>query len=369
LLLFPFLSVAALFKLVAVAQAAPFTVDSFSQGLGWFGVFVLGVAMSHHILTIEFALPNGVGLPVSRAPKLLARIETPKEAGFWRNLFWPKFSNVLLSEKFELEIRKTPVIGVPVWSKNTLVIGLPVMQTIPEHYFGCVLERKLIQYSKGRNILTNWLCQLRGVWSIYPDAFSQRGLLGEQLIAFFFKLYAPFYGQLSLCAAQQEELAADTVALREINDSDLFKAIQSQTVGHYFFHHVYVPKVTSYIEVKHVNPAQLAPYSKLPGAFRRTVDIDRFRQWIEACQHSGVESDPAAPTFAQRMHNMGQTKIRLPKLGQPSAAESYFDAHYAKVAQHMDSIWGNKVQQRMGRREKPPVPISGPKVRMGAFAD
>ena len=141
LLLFPSLSVAALLKLVAVAQAVPFTLDSFSQGLVWFSVFVFGVAMSHHILTIEFALPKGVGLWVSQAPELLARIETPREAGLWRNFFWPKFSNVLLSEKFELEIRKTPVSGVPVWSKNTLVIGLPVMQTMSEHYFVSLSRR------------------------------------------------------------------------------------------------------------------------------------------------------------------------------------------------------------------------------------
>ena len=81
LLSFPFLSVAALFKLAAVAQTVPFTIDVFSEGLAWFGVFVLGVAMSHHILTIEFALPKGVGFPVSSASVLLDEAATRRKGG------------------------------------------------------------------------------------------------------------------------------------------------------------------------------------------------------------------------------------------------------------------------------------------------
>ncbi|WP_455211677.1 hypothetical protein [Kaarinaea lacus] len=354
LLLFPLLSIVALIELVAVAQSVPFTINTLSQGLVWVGVFIFGVAISHHILTIKFELPKGVELPASKAPKLFSRLENNIEGAFWLNFFRPKFCSILLSEQFVLEIHKTPVSGIPVWSKNTLVIGFPVLQTMPEYYFECALERKLIQYSKGRNMVTNWLYQLQDIWFLYPSAFSHRKLLGEQIIVWFFKLYAPFYKRLSLYAAQQEELAADTMALREMNDSDLFKTIQSQTVAQHFFHKVYLPMVNNYIKTKSVNPTKLTPYTTLLGVFRKNIDAERCRQWLETFQRSTVNTRSIMPAFSQRMHNMGQTKIRLPELGQRSAAEIYFGAYYPKVAQHMDSVWRKKIHRHLSRRQQSP---------------
>jgi len=352
LLLFPLLSIVALSELITVAQSVPFTTNSLSQGLVWCGVFIFGVAISHHILTIKFELPKGVELTATKAPQLFAHIDRNIEGSFWLNRFRPKFHNVLLSEQFELEIYKTPVNGIPLWSKNTLVIGFPVMQTMSQPYFECALERKLIQYSKGRNVVTNFLYQLRHVWSLYPQTFSQRKLLGEKIIVWFFKLYAPFYKQISLYTAQQEALAADTMALREMNDSDLFKTIQSQTVAEHFFHKIYLPMVNNYIKAKKVHPAKLTPYTTLLSVFRKNIDAERCKQWLETFQNNTINPDSITPAFAQRMHNMGQTKIRLPELGQRSAAEHYFGAHYAKVAHIMDTVWRKKTQRQMNRQQQ-----------------
>ncbi len=374
LLFFPILAIVALTQLVDVAQSVPFTVSTLSEGLVWFGAFIFGIAISHHILTVKFDLPKGVELPATKAPKLFEIIEHHRDGGFWLKLFRleifrPKFCKVLLSEHFTLEIYKTPVNGIPLWSKNTLVIGFPVMQTLPEHYFAYALQRKLIQYAKGRNLVSNWLYQLRDVWFLYPKAFSQRNLLGEQVIVWFFKLYAPLYKKLSLYTAQQEELAADTMALGEINDSDLFKTVQSHTIAEYFFHSIYLPMLTNFIKDKGGNPAKLNPYTTLPVVFRKTVDEVRFKQWLEKFQQHTLVTDSTTPAFSQRMRNMGQTKIRMPKLGQRSAAEHYFGDHYPMAAQLMDKIWRNKINQILKRRSISASPASTrPQMRMKTVA-
>jgi hypothetical protein len=358
LLFFPILTIVALTQLVDVAQSVPFTINTLSEGLVWFAVFIIGIAISHHILTVKFDFPKEVELPAAKAPKLFELIEHHKDGGFWLKYFRPKFRKVLLSEHFTLEIYKTPVIGIPLWSKNTLVIGFPVMQTLPEHYFAYALQRKLIQYAKGRNIVSNWLYQLRYVWFLYPKAFSQRNLLGEQVIAWFFKLYAPLYKKISLYAAQQEELAADTMALGEINDSDLFKTIQSHTIAEYFFHSIYLPMLTNFIKDKGGIPAKLNPYTTLPVVFRKTVDEVRFKHWLEKFQQQTLITDSITPAFSQRMRNMGQARIRMPKLGQRSAAEYYFGNHYSMAAQLMDKIWRNKINQILKQRSISDPPTS-----------
>lgn len=345
LLLFPVLALIAVMQLAETAQTSPFTLSAVSQGLVWFAVFIFAIAISHHIFTVKFDLPKGVNLPPNRAPALFALLEDDK--GY---RFWPKFQGVLLSEHFELEILKTPLIGIPLWSKNTLVIGFPMMQTLSQPHFDCALLRKLLQYSKGRNLVTNWLLQLRDIWFLYPAAFSRRKLLGEQLIAGFFRLYAPLYKKLSLYAAQQEELAADTLALREMNDADLFKTLQSQAIATYFYHHNYLPMLSAFVREKAGNPNRLTPYSSLPGLFRRRVDDNLCKQWLDAFAKQNVNTRSITPPLSQRMSNIGHSKLRPPKVGQHSAAEHYFAAYYGATAQFMDNVWRRKLSRLHNRK-------------------
>lgn len=351
LLLFPLAAIIGLNELFEVTRSYQLDIHTVSQALIWFAVLIFSIAMSHHIFTVRFELPKGVSLAAEKAPKLFAILENDKHP-----LFWPKFSQVLLSEHFELEIYKTPVTGIPLWCKNTLLIGFPVMQTLPELYFSCMLQRKLLQYTKGRNLLTNWLYQLQYIWQLYPAAFSQRKLLGEQLISGFFKLYAPFYKSLSVFVAQQEELAADTIALGHINDTDLFKSIESLAVSEYFFHKVYLPMMSKLIKENSAAGANLQPYSHLPTVFRKTVSPERSKNWLDMFMNEPQSEPGARPTLAQRMSNLGHRRIRLPDLEDASAAEQYFEHHYQAAAQLMDNLWRNKLNRLLKRRQKKPKP-------------
>jgi hypothetical protein len=363
LLLFPVLVLIAVSQLVDVAHSYSFSVDSISQALVWFGVLVFSAAMCHHIFTVKFELPKGATIPAAKAPKLFELIDNQQNQPGLLNLYGllgkrfrrPMIHSVILSEQYELAICKTPVNGLPVWSKNTLVIGFPLMQTLPEQYFNFAMVRKFMQYAKGRNIVSNWLHQLQEIWTLYPKAFSHRKLLGEQLIVWFFRWYAPMYKKLSVYTAQKDEMMADTLALQDINDSDLFKTIQSQVVSQYFFRKVYLPMLGNLVKKTGGNLTKLSPYSTLPAVFRKTVNDERCKQWLEGFHQNapGFRSGQAAePAFSRRMRNIGQTRLRLPKLGQRSAAEAYFGAHYALVAQLMDTVWRNKIMRQLKRHHQ-----------------
>jgi hypothetical protein len=379
LMLFPVLGIVAITQLVDVAQSYPFSIDNVSQALVWIGVLIFSTAMSHHIFSMSFEPPKGITIPAAKAPKLFELIDNNQKQAGWLNAFGllggrfrrPMIHTVLLSEHFELAICKTPINGIPLWSKNTLVIGFPLMHTLPERYFNFAITRKLLQYSKGRNIVVNWLHQLQGIWFLYPKAFSRRKLLGEQLIVWFFRWYAPFYKQLSLYTAQRDELMADTLALQQINDSDLFKTIQSQIVAQYFYQKIYLPKLSNFIISHGGNPAKLNPYTTLSTAFQQIVNEERCKQWLEGFQQRApgfefVQSN--TPAFSQRMHNIGQTRLKLPKLGSRSAAECYFGAHFAKTAHLMDTVWRNKIILRLKQQRNVSSRVQRPNLRVKAVA-
>lgn len=349
LLSFPVIGLVAVSQLFEVAaNLNDLSLVSLSLGIIWLAVLVFSIAMSHHIFTIRFNVPKGVGLRPEQLPKLFEVIEDDKEYKFW-----PKLQNVLLTEQFQLEIIKTPAFGLPVWSKNTLLIGLPLMQTMPRHYFTNMLIRKLLQYSKGRNLVTNWLYQLRHIWSLYPGVFSQRKLLGDQIVIWFFRLYSPIYQKLSLYAAQQEELAADTLALREINDSDFFKTIEYQLLAQYFAQKVYMPMINDLIGKKGVSPAKINPFTSLPAVLGKSLTEARVKQWLEGFERRSLNTKTTEPTLSQRMHNIGHTKIRLPDIEGISAAQYFFGNRYHNATRIMDKVWQDKLLRHPKATQKP----------------
>ena len=116
--------------------------------------------------------------------------------------------------------------------------------------------------------------------------------------------------------------------------------------------------VNNYIKAKNIHPTNLTPYATLLGVFRKNINAERCKQWLESFQKSTINTSSTTPTFSQRMHNMGHSKIRLPELGQHSAAEAYFGPHYAKAAQVMDAVWRKKFHRHTRTRQQTPAPTA-----------
>jgi len=168
LLAFPATAVYALMRLFALAQQ-PFEQSSITSALVWFAVLLFATAISHHIFTIRFPNIKELALQADKLPQLFALISNKKR---WS---WPQIKKVVLTDRYELEIRKTPIMGIPFWSYDTLIIGFPLMQSLSCSQFQCLLHRKLLQYCKGRNILSNWLQNLIFVWPLYFQALDEAG--------------------------------------------------------------------------------------------------------------------------------------------------------------------------------------------------
>ena len=154
--------------------------------------------------------------------------------------------------------------GIPFWSRNTLVIGYPFMQTLPPEYFDCALIRKILQFSKRRNLFINWLSYLRDTWLLYPEAFKKRNLVGDQLGHWFFRIYGSFYRYLALYITQKDELCADSLALNNLNDRDVFKTAESIRLVQFFLNQHYWPKLSELLARDSVTPEQVKPYEYLP---------------------------------------------------------------------------------------------------------
>ena len=90
------------------------------------------------LMQVRPAKPDGFVLTRKQVPQLFDMI---RDFGAIRGQM--AIHRVIVTDRFELDIVKTRLCILPVWSYNTLVIGLPLAQMIPPNVFRAMVARKL----------------------------------------------------------------------------------------------------------------------------------------------------------------------------------------------------------------------------------
>jgi hypothetical protein len=340
---------------------APYDSQTLVTALTWASVALLCAGITHGIASIRFKNPEGIQLEQKKAQLVFNKLEELIE-----EYKLPKIHNVIITRRFELNIIKTPVWGFPFWSRNTLLIGYPFMQTLPPEYFDCALTRKLLQYSKSRNLFFNWLNYLRVTWLSYPEAFKQRNLVGNQISYWFFLVYGRFYRYLALYITQKDELCADTLALNKLNDRDVFKTAESIRLVQFFLHQHYWPKLGQLLARNTLAPTQIKPYEHLSKSTQQMMNSTRVSHWLKLLSvETDCKGSHEAP-FSKRMEAMGYGKMVAPKAFETSAAQYYFGPNNTQLIQSMNKLWathvGKKIRQARSKAKTKTEPTSSTQI-------
>ncbi|WP_455208761.1 hypothetical protein [Kaarinaea lacus] len=346
LLMFPTGAIFGIYQF-SLNVSAPITGQSILTLLTWVSVTLFCAGITHGIVTLRFREPEGIQLKRENAQLVFNKLEEIRQ-----EIKWPAINNVILTRRFELSIIKTPIRGLPFWSRNTLVIGYPFMQTLPPEYFDCALTRKLLQFSKRRNLFINWLSFLRVTWLLYPESLKQRNQVGDQFSYWFFSTYGRFYRYLAVYVTQTDEVCADTLALDRLNDRDVFKTAESIRLVQFFLNQHFWPKLNELLARGTINPAQIKPYEHLSKSILQVMKSSRITHWLKILSlESSCEGSHEAP-FARRMHAMGYGKMIPPKACDTSAAQYYFGPDNIRLTQHMNKLWASHVMQDIAQTRK-----------------
>jgi hypothetical protein len=329
---------------------APLNVNTLLSASIWLAVSLTCALITHGIFTIRFKDPEGIALPREKARLIYQKLDEIQ-----KGVKWPRIDNVVLTRRFELNIIKTPIRGTPLWSRTTLVIGVPFMQSLSPEQFDCALTRKVLQFSKRRNIFFNWLSFLRTTWMLYPDAFKKRRNLGDQVSRWFFHFYSRFYRYLALYATQLDELHADALALNTLNDRDLFRTIETIRLAQIFLNQHYWPKINELVSRQSIAVENIRPYDHLSKSVIQALDSPRIEHWLKMLSLEKDSKSRHEPPFARRMEFMGYNKIVAVKPFARPAAEYYLGTGYQPLIRHMNQLWARNIgnRPRRNRRHKP----------------
>jgi hypothetical protein len=342
LLLFPLLVLAGISGSVEALTGQP-AID-WSRLFIWLAVATGAALVSWRMARFRPALPAGIPLD---------RIKTPALFGLLDELCWhyrgPKIDHVVVNGEFLLDFVKTPYTSLPVWSMNTLVIGLPMIQTLSPHQFRCSLARRLGQFSKHNNPLGNWLYQLRRIWSQYAVDTGAADP-GIQPVRWFFRVFAPVYERISLPAARLDELAADSYAMETCSDEEVLDTITTETVCRLYLEEKYWPtyrKLTT--RVREILPK---PHAGMASVLRTGLQGDRLQEWLMKAIEQEPRCDDPMPSLEKRVENIGHRKPRMSGIASESAATVYLESAIDKL----DAAFGRALPEE-GLRESTGNPL------------
>ncbi len=357
LLSFPMLTLASIY---AIPNAfSPSHIDIAQLGM-YCCLVTLGLAISYHTFTIKFDDNLGIPLQKQHSEKLCNFLNTHTKQS---HRLCGKIHTAQISEKHELKIIKVPVFGIPVWSKNVLVIGLSYMQLATQKSFEQALTSTLSRLVITRHPLLHWVVSLRYVWEQYPVALRKRNSIGDLFLADFFNAFSRIYKRLTLPLVKQTRLLGDEYNRDIHNHYDLLEGIQVEMANEVYMRHYHWPRAMKALYNNHHHlPEGLNLFQNLPDAIEEQLGADAL---IEVFTNLYNKQDFTAadfPSIKQRIDVLGHEKINRLKPWKGEAANYYLERDYPHYVAQIEQRW---MERYLRSRRDNLIPANTPSINKG----
>ncbi len=341
LTLFAFLGYAAVLifpVLLLAGLASIYQALTVENAIDWMSLFIwlmvsaLNGVVCYRCMQYKSVAPVGLTLMEEKAPELFNLVEQ-----IGANVKGPKIHRIVITSDYQLDIVKTPYCALPVWSMNTLTIGLPALQCLSAKHFECLLARRLGQFSKRNNPIANWLYQLRAIWPQYRQSYSRQKTPGIEPLRWFFAVYAPLYASISVLAARRDELNGDRYAMELYNDEIVREMITTDAVCRHYLQSRYWPAVNKIAALETKAPP--VPHRKMAAAVLANLKAENLKMLVnETVQTASNPKDPV-PALQDRLQNIGHEHPFMNDFRDPSAAVRYLGAALLVVITVVDKLW------------------------------
>ena len=313
--------------------------------IAWTAIIIVAILVCYRSLQIKPALPVGLTVTNDKAPELFSLVQQLRS-----HYKRPTIHRIIITGNYELDIIRTPRFALPVWLSNTLVIGLPVMQSLSPRQFECRLAGRIGQHSGQHNLLTNWLYQLRQIWPQYKLVYNRQKGFGTEPMKWFFAIYSPLYKTASTQVARQEELNADTYAMQHYNDEEVREMITADSLCRWYLRNQYW---TSVCKAASTDTKTLpTPHIKMAAAVYTSMSGEKLQSLMtKAIRHTPSSRD-TVPSLQSRIENIGHDKARLGRPATKTAAAHYLGGSMNGVISIIDKLWQKTYLQKRKQQHR-----------------
>ncbi len=342
-----------LFLFPALAVTMPvalyFSIPTAETPLQWFDaaiqlmLMLLGGAGTIKIATMRFSPPSGVELDKRRCPRLFELLEELGET-----YGHPRIDRVVLRDRFDVRIVKTPRSGFSFTTSHTLVIGLPVLLTLSPIDVHVLIARRIGQLAGRQSRINSWLYYLRDLWVQYQSHCSQRRSWLVRPLCSFFNWYVPRYRALSLGAARRSELRADLYAMQAINDRDVARAVCGQVMIDDYLTRTFWPGIVESVRSS-MKPEKM-PHARMAELFQGGLSAAEMDALLKRVANRRSNPQSTMPSLSERLDNMGHRKPLPLKPMAVSAARFYLGNACESCLQLVDKRSCRKVRAKVIRQ-------------------
>lgn len=334
LALFPALSVLLLLDLPDTLTTATGPAEWAMAGAE-LGVAALAGLIIYHLARIRLSPPGSHLVQADDAPALFQVIEELRVS--YRS---PAIHRVCLTSRLGIETVRTPHGGFPLKYTNTLLIGLPVMQSLSPAQFKIALAGKIAQLSFTHNWLTGRIHYLRQVWTQYCAVSMAGRTPGHLALRAFFSWYAPLFSFVSIPTVRMDECEADNYCLDLFNDQDVLETIFAMEIHKRFLEERFWPAIHN---MQQGEKFSYTPYAGMEKAFCQGMRDADAQRWLSDAYAEHPYTKRTLPPLRERMDAMGHSKYWVPPANRKNAARHFFTGtSLSDAMERMDREWLKK---------------------------
>jgi Zn-dependent protease with chaperone function len=253
-------------------------------------------------LWVGTAADDGVRVRPDEAPELFALVGEIR-----RELRAPRVHRVRFVGGFTAALAQAPRLGVAGPYRNTLVIGLPLLQGLAAEEARAVLAHELGHLSRRHGRLGGWAFRSRETWARVDFALGASRWT-SMLFGAFLRWFIPTFDRATFALAQAHELEADRAAVRIAGLDATASALARTVVGIAFLDEVVAPELWKRADVEPSPPGFVsAAAHELRGAGEH-ADAEG---WIVDALDARPDASSTHPTLRERLAALGLDPERV----------------------------------------------------------
>jgi len=282
-------------------------------------------------LWLRLSPPQGTEIKPREAPELFAMIEELRRA-----LRSPRFHHVLVTGDFNAAVVQAPRLGLLGWSRNYLIIGLPLAKALAVQQFKAVLAHEFGHLSKGHGRMSNWIYAQRLRWSRLMAALEATESWGRFLFRPFLRWYAPYFNAYSYPLARANEFEADATSARLATKRAAAEALTAVNVVGSFLEERFWPQIVRRAD-EMPRPA-FAPFAAMGAQVAAGIDTASIEAWLDQALARKTTLDDTHPSLGERLGALGEKPaLALPAAG--AAADRLLGASLERLTREFDQRW------------------------------
>ncbi len=310
--------------------------------VGWALLVLIYVVL--RAMWVRLEPPQGTPLTSQDCPDLFRLIEELRTKGGA-----PRVDHVLLTGDFNAAIVQHPRLGILGGTRNYLMLGLPLMQSLSQAEFQAVVAHEFGHLCGAHGRFGAWIYRLRTGWARLLSALQAQNHWGAALFTRFFNWYAPLFSAYSFVQARRQEYEADRMSVEAVGREATGSALLRVNTQGDFLAETFWPSIFKRADA---DPAPImSPFLVLGASLKRRDPAATPDRSLAKALAQRTGYGDTHPCLADRLKAIAVEPYMPEPIGS-SAAEVLLGPRLDGLRRELDERWRSSVKQWWTKRHQ-----------------